>query len=498
MIPLIKLIPLLSFVVFGTQASPLQYEARADGVVSSATLDGVTYLNKGLVGFGFIPASFKDSTGDTMGGFGSSIALKRGSWKEKKGEFTGVLYALPDRGFNVDHTVDYQARRHEIKFTFTPYYGSAPLDYSAQTLQLAYHKTTLLYERLNKKTTGLDPLAVRTTPLVPGDPQLPIASTADPRLSLDVEGTVVNEDKSFWISDEYGPYIYHYKENGDLISIIQPPDAIVPRNSAGDLNFTSASNPATGRIPNQGFEGLTFDEDTSTLYAMLQSAAIQDGGNSKATSRYTRLLAWDVSDPSHPVFKGEWVVPLPVNSAGNTLGCSEIHFVSNNVFLALSRDGDGNGGSSPTSKYKNAGLFSIASATDIHGTKFDQRQNPIAVQGVLDSSITPAHYVDFVNYLDTTQLSRFGLHNGLPIDQTLIAGKWESLALAPVCDPAFPDDYFLITAADNDFLTKNGVSVGQPYNAGAGLDVDNQVLVWRLTLPSVPRGKIEDSVGKCK
>jgi len=85
---------------------------------------------------------------------------------------------------------------------------------------------------------------------------------------------------------------------------------------------------------------------------MLQSAAIQDGGNSKATSRYTRLLAWDVSDPSHPVFKGEWVVPLPVNSAGNTLGCSEIHFVSNNVFLALSRDGDGNGGSSPTSKYK--------------------------------------------------------------------------------------------------------------------------------------------------
>ena len=290
-----------------------------------------------------------------------------------------------------DHTVDYQARRHEIKFTFTPYYGSAPLDYSAQTLQLAYHKTTLLYERLNKKTTGLDPLAVRTTPLVPGDPQLPIASTADPRLSLDVEGTVVN-DKSyvflsfftclfesiettffsqrFWISDEYGPYIYHYKENGDLISIIQPPDAIVPRNSAGDLNFTSASNPATGRIPNQGtnlldnainhthtfssigFEGLTFDEATSTLYAMLQSAAIQDGGNSKATSRYTRLLAWDVSDPSHPVFKGEWVVPLPVNSAGNTLACSEIHFVSNNVFLALSRDGDGNGGGSPTSKYK--------------------------------------------------------------------------------------------------------------------------------------------------
>ena len=169
---------------------------------------------QGLVGFGFIPAAFKDSTGDTMGGFGSSIALERGSWEAKKGKFTGVLNAHPDRGFNVsvlpfvsllsfahdqndrDRTVNYQARRHEIKFTLTPYYGSAPLDYStaAQTLQLTYHKTILLDERQEKKTTGLDPLAVRPSG---DDPQVPIASTNDPRLSLDVEGTVENEDGSY-------------------------------------------------------------------------------------------------------------------------------------------------------------------------------------------------------------------------------------------------------------------------------------------------------------
>jgi len=34
-------------------------------------------------------------------GFGSSIALERGSWEAKKGKFTGVLNAHPDRGFNV-------------------------------------------------------------------------------------------------------------------------------------------------------------------------------------------------------------------------------------------------------------------------------------------------------------------------------------------------------------------------------------------------------------
>ena len=47
--------------------------------------------------------------------------------------------------------------------------------------------------------------------------------------------------------------------------------------------------------------------------------------------------------------------------------------------------------------------------------------------------------------IDSTQLKRFGLHNDTPDDLTLIDGKWESLALAPVDDPAYPDDYFLFT-----------------------------------------------------
>jgi hypothetical protein len=50
---------------------------------------------------------------------------------------------------------------------------------AAKTLQLAYDKTTLLYERLHKETTGLDSLAVR--PDVPGDPQVPITSSRDTR-----------------------------------------------------------------------------------------------------------------------------------------------------------------------------------------------------------------------------------------------------------------------------------------------------------------------------
>jgi len=70
--------------------------------VNRVTLNDVTYINKGLVGFGLIPSDFRESTGDTLGGIGSAIALKPGSWKPgKDGQFSGTLYVHPDRGFNV-------------------------------------------------------------------------------------------------------------------------------------------------------------------------------------------------------------------------------------------------------------------------------------------------------------------------------------------------------------------------------------------------------------
>lgn len=180
---------------------------------------------------------------------------------------------------------------------------------------------------------------------------------------------------------------------------------------------------------------MTIDPLTNTLYAMLQSATIQDGGDDKSTSRFTRLLAYNIASPliSVPLI-GEWVVPLPQSSSGNTEACSEIHFLGNGTFLALSRDGSGRGGSSKKSSYKykvslyhrhslhtdalairQADLFSIISATDIHGTDFDLAANPIASKGKLVKGITAATYVPFVSFLDSAQLARFGLHNGMLI-----------------------------------------------------------------------------------
>ena len=103
-----------------------------------------------------------------------------------------------------------------------------------------------------------------------------------------------------------------------------------------------------------GFEGLTTNSDGTTLYALLQSATIQDGGNKKKNARHARLLAYNISDPSQfrPSLVGEWVVPLPLDADSKTLGASELHFVSPGVFLVLARDGGGHGGDETLSAYK--------------------------------------------------------------------------------------------------------------------------------------------------
>lgn len=53
------------------------------------------------------------------------------------------------------------------------------------------------------------------------------------------------------MSDEYGPYVYKFSPSGQLLQTIQPPEAILPFIN-GDLNFTSDTDPDTGRAGNQG------------------------------------------------------------------------------------------------------------------------------------------------------------------------------------------------------------------------------------------------------
>jgi hypothetical protein len=49
-------------------------------------------------------------------------------------------------------------------------------------------------------------------------------------------------DGTFFISDEYGPIIYHFSSKGELIEMFSPPAALIPRAGAnfGSRKMTSA------------------------------------------------------------------------------------------------------------------------------------------------------------------------------------------------------------------------------------------------------------------
>ena len=147
--------------------------------------------------------------------------------------------------------------------------------------------------------------------------------------------------------------MHYFDASGSRVVSYSPPAAFVPHSSNGSYAFSSSNgDPANGRVPNQGFEGLTVSTDNKLLFALLQSALIQDGGSSNTKGRYARLLVLDISTPSKPTAAHEYVVQLPTLSDGTTAAQSDIHYVKDNLLLMLPRDGkgNGNGDAPPTAK----------------------------------------------------------------------------------------------------------------------------------------------------
>ena len=410
--------------------------------------------------------------------------MDKKSWKKKSGKkeaYEGVLWGLPDRGWNTQGTQNTQSRVHKFSVSFEIVEATKEKP-ASPNVRITYLDTLLFTGPDGNPTTGLD--ADPTGSLsYPGFPDLPVATfTGDgfggagpggKRISIDMEGLVLGDDGSFWISDEYGPYVYQFDKRGKMISAIRPNDAIIPiRNGTESFNANSPpiynpdfeitpEDPDSGRGNNQGLEGLTASPDGKYLYALLQSAAIQEGGSKSKNRRNARLLKYRLKGKKL-IYDAEYVVPRPVLPTEKVAGQSEIHYISENQFLVLARDsGAGHGQDNSESIYRNADIFDISKATNIKNSKNDATGGAIASsKGELNAGIVPATYCPWLSYNNNDQLNRFGVHNGGDQDALLLNEKWESFALLPV-DKKFQtkgngDEYYLISFSDNDFITQNG------------------------------------------
>ena len=241
---------------------------------------------------------------------------------------------------------------------------------------------------------------------------------------IDSEGLVVMDNGSFWVSDEYGPFMARFSPSGREQVRWSPCNGGLPTVYAK-------------RRPNRGMEGLTRTPDGKWLVGAMQ-APLENPSSAgvRNVSRLTRLLFKNLQNGS----TREYAYLLDdAASQGN----SEILALSNKRFLVLERDGNFLFGT-PTTTLKRIYEIDITGATDI------------SVKGALGA--TPIAGGKTLEQATVAELTAAGIK---PVSKTL---RFDLAALGYTHDKAeglaITPDNVLFVSNDDDFgITTGAVGV---------------------------------------
>lgn len=317
-----------------------------------------------------VPGPNGTTTSISAEGFGSSLAPV----PHRRGWF----YGLTDRGPNAD---DPLGNKSEPLPDFTPEIGEFRLVDGKAELR----KTITLKGPKNVEgpagTYGQPysgrPPGPDTNETIDdvaeshGDVGVPVADDPD---GYDSEGLVALPDGSFWVSDEYGPYVTHFDARGYEIGRLTP-DRTSPNNAFHKIvGYLPAE--LADRINNKGMEGLTITPDGSTLVGAMQSALqLPDLGSTKASKvAVTRIVTINLR-----TYRTRQYLYLLDDPATTGDAVSEITALSNTRFLVDERDGN-------FEPFANKTLYEVDldGATDVSGLTIDGK-SPEAFVGTDDT-----------------------------------------------------------------------------------------------------------------
>ncbi len=268
-------------------------------------------------------------------GFGSALTPVPGSADE--------FYGLTDRGPNVDGPAK------DEKLTPTPDFVPKIGKFKLTGTRAELESTLELKNRAGVAFNGGVDSSASTGETIRDLDGRPLAPTDH---GLDPEGLVALPDGTFWISDEYGPFLVHFDAAGTEIERLAPGSGL-PK----ELSL---------RTPNQGMEGLTVTPDGGTLVAIIQSGLRTPGLTSARVVPMTRIVTVDLKSKA----VREFVYPL--ENPKSQLAVSDITALSATTFLVDERDGK----LAPKSD-KKLWTIDLAGATDVGpqaavpGTRYD-------------------------------------------------------------------------------------------------------------------------------
>ena len=161
-------------------------------------------------------------------------------------------------------------------------------------------------------------------------------------------------DGTFWVSDEYGPYITHFNRFGRQIQRLSP--FAIDQN--GDPTRNGLPAELRYRVPNRGMEGLTITPDGTELVGLMQSSLQQpDIGTTNAKKLVPlRLVTYNLRTGAEHEY-----LYLLHNPATTGTAVSELTALSDTTFLVDERDSNFPGAGA----FKQLFKIDITGATDI-------------------------------------------------------------------------------------------------------------------------------------
>ncbi len=249
-----------------------------------------------------------------LGGFGSGIDFDPKS---------NTLVSICDRG-PFDGVSAFKCRVQIFTMRERPQDGAAGFTFAnTKTVMLTSSAGESFVGSLDKSAPGLiGPKGHEATKLPP---------------RLDPEAIRVASDGTWWISEEYGPWIDQFGSDGKHLRRIELPKRYRVQHAGNTYESELPPSNTQGRQPNRGLEGLAISSDGKTLYTMTQSPLIQDAGldaSNKRDGLLIRLLAIRVEDGVEPVFR-EYLYQLD----DKRNGINELLVTGENELLVLERDG---------------------------------------------------------------------------------------------------------------------------------------------------------------
>jgi hypothetical protein len=270
------------------------------GVVPGAAATGADDFGRAtLVGFASLPAETfvpgSEPSGAALGGTPSNGIVPPFADQPVQG-FSGVVRngdgtfeVLSDNGYgNKANSADFLLRIHRI----APDFASGGVDVLGGV-------------------TLTDPRGLVPFPLTRPDRVL---TGAD----FDVESITRVADGSYWLGDEFGPYLLHVDRAGRLLSAPVPlPGVFAPENPAGTPNLGGS----------KGFEGLAQSPDGRFLYPLLEGSVAGDAPGT------LRIDEFDIARGAYTGQRFRYRLGSPDLAIGDMIS------VDRDRFLVVERDG---------------------------------------------------------------------------------------------------------------------------------------------------------------